>query len=180
MTELRYSLCPSCDAVRRSSSPRTPSPSAKPTTRCGSRSRSGTSSSKACGAAGSRPWRPVKRPVTRAIAAVTAAERHLRIGHLARASGFSQKTLRYYDEIGLLRPVEREVARIDTQLRHLRSLRRDLLTLRSRMDGMPASGVAHAGHVCPCMTKESFTSPARSRGLRSSWSGGAGSSRRGT
>jgi len=154
---------------------------------------------------------------------VTAAERHLRIGHLARASGFSQKTLRYYDEIGLLRPagrsasqyrlygedaierlrfvrkaqslglsltdiktileisdagrvpcehvmaiIEREVARIDTQLRHLRSLRRDLLTLRSRMDGMPASGVAHAGHVCPCMTEESFTNPGRFRVPRSS------------
>lgn len=32
---------------------------------------------------------------------------NLRIGQLARATGFTDKTLRYYDEIGLLKPSDR-------------------------------------------------------------------------
>ena len=34
----------------------------------------------------------------------------MRIGQLARAAGFSEKTLRYYDQIGLLRPAGRTAA----------------------------------------------------------------------
>lgn len=124
----------------------------------------------------------------------------LRIGQLARAAGFSEKTLRFYDEIGLLRPsgrsasgyrlydeeaverlrfvrkakglglslddmrtileigdegrvpcghvvsvVDRELERIDIQLRELRSLRRDLVTLRQRLSDGIASGRAKPG-----------------------------------
>ncbi len=138
--------------------------------------------------------------------AVTAANGRLRIGELARTTGVPPKTLRYYDEIGLLRPagrtpsgyrlygdgavdrlrfvrkaqrlglsltdirsilnisdegrvpcehvaaiVDRELAHIDDQLRQLRSLRRDLLTLRSKMTNAQMSGMAPAGQGCPCM-----------------------------
>ena len=124
----------------------------------------------------------------------------LRIGQLARAAGFSEKTLRFYDEVGLLRPsgrsasgyrlydeeaverlrfvrkaqglglslddmrtileigdegrvpcghvvsvVDRELERIDVQLRELRSLRRDLVTLRQRLSDGIASGRAKPG-----------------------------------
>ena len=124
----------------------------------------------------------------------------LRIGQLARAAGFTEKTLRFYDEIGLLRPsgrtasgyrlydeeaverlrfvrkaqglglslddmrtileigdegrvpcghvvsvVDRELERIDVQLRELRSLRRDLVTLRQRLSDGIASGRAKPG-----------------------------------
>ena len=39
--------------------------------------------------------------------AVTAANGRLRIGELARTTGVPAKTLRYYDELGLLRPAGR-------------------------------------------------------------------------
>jgi DNA-binding transcriptional MerR regulator len=138
---------------------------------------------------------------------------NLRIGQLARAAGFTEKTLRFYDEIGLLRPsgrsssgyrlydeqaierlrfvrkaqglglslddmrtileigdegrvpcghvvlvVDRELERIDGQLRRLRSLRRDLVTLRVRLNDGIASGRAKPGY-CEHLVKapESLT-----------------------
>lgn len=142
-------------------------------------------------------------------AAATAASRRLRIGQLARATGLNPKTLRYYDEIGLLRPlartmagyrlygegaierrrfvrkaqdlglslkdigtilaisdagrvpcehvaaiVERELERIAAETRRLRSRRRDLLALRSRMSDALASGSARPGRACPCISEE--------------------------
>jgi len=132
----------------------------------------------------------------------------LRIGELARATGFSDKTLRFYDEIGLLRPsgrtpagyrlydgasaerlrfvrqaqalglklddirtileiadagrvpcehvlavVDRELARVDDQMRRLRSLRRDLAALRGRLGDALASGGVAPGR-CPCFEGE--------------------------
>jgi len=126
---------------------------------------------------------------------------NLRIGQLARAAGFTEKTLRFYDEIGLLKPsgrstsgyrlydeqaierlrfvrkakglglslndmrmileigdegrvpcghvvsvVDRELERIDGQLRQLRSLRRDLVTLRECLGDEIASGRAKPGY----------------------------------
>ena len=125
---------------------------------------------------------------------------YLRIGELARATGFTGKTLRFYDEIGLLRPsartaagyrlydaqaeerlrfvrkaqglglklddirvildiadagrvpcahvlavVDREMERIDGQMRRLRSLRRELAILRERLSDGIASGTAKPG-----------------------------------
>lgn len=125
----------------------------------------------------------------------------LRIGQLARAAGFTEKALRFYDEIGLLKPsgrstsgyrlydeqaverlrfvrkakglglsledmrtileigdegrvpcghvvsvVDRQLERIDGQLRQLRSLRRDLVTLRTRLGDGIASGRAKPGY----------------------------------
>ncbi len=147
---------------------------------------------------------------------------NVRIGQLARAAGFTEKTLRFYDEIGLLRPssrstsgyrlydeqaierlrfvrkaqglglslddmrtileigdeggvpcghvvsvVDRELERIDGQMRRLRSLRRDLVMLRERLSDGIASGRAKPGH-CEHLVKEpeSLTrpdSPTRSR-----------------
>ena len=127
---------------------------------------------------------------------------YLRIGQLARATGFSDKALRFYDAIGLLHPsarspagyrlydaaaaerlrfvrkaqglglslddirmilevadagrvpcehvlaiVDRELERIDGQMRRLRSLRRDLVVLRQRLSDGVASGTARSG---PC------------------------------
>ncbi|MHB8685217.1 MAG: MerR family transcriptional regulator [Dehalococcoidia bacterium] len=124
----------------------------------------------------------------------------LRIGQLARAAGFTEKALRFYDEIGLLRPsgrsasgyrlydeqaierlrfvrkaqglglslddmrtileigdegrvpcghvvsvVDRELERVDAQMRRLRSLRRDLVILRERLNDGIASGTAKPG-----------------------------------
>ncbi|MHB8377870.1 MAG: MerR family transcriptional regulator [Dehalococcoidia bacterium] len=124
----------------------------------------------------------------------------LRIGQLARAAGFTEKALRFYDEIGLLRPsgrsasgyrlydeqaierlrfvrkaqglglslddmrtileigdegrvpcghvvsvVDRELERVDAQMRRLRSLRRDLVILRARLNDGIASGTAKPG-----------------------------------
>ena len=138
--------------------------------------------------------------------AVAAANGRLRIGALARTTGVPPKTLRYYDELGLLRPagrtpsgyrlygdgavdrlrfvrkaqrlglsltdirsilnisdegripcrhvaeiVDRELTHIDDQLRQLRSLRRDLVALRSRMTSAQMSGMAQDGQGCPCM-----------------------------
>ncbi len=129
----------------------------------------------------------------------------LRIGQLARECGFTAKTLRYYEEVGLVRPagrsssgyrlyrddavqrlrfvrkakvlglslsdihtildisdegrapcehvlgvVEREVDRIETQMRRLRDLRRDLLALKARMSTAVASATATPGGGCPC------------------------------
>ena len=129
----------------------------------------------------------------------------LRIGQLARESGFPAKTLRYYEDVGLLRPatrgtngyrlyadeslprlrlvrrakdlglpladirtileigdegrapcehvqtvVEREVARIERQIRQLRSMRSDLLAMRARMTNAIASGAALSDGRCPC------------------------------
>jgi DNA-binding transcriptional MerR regulator len=133
--------------------------------------------------------------------AATVVRRGIRIGQLAKATGFSEKTLRFYGEIGLVRPgartaagyriygedaaerlrfvrrarglglslddmrtileigdegrvacghvvsvVDRELERIDGQLRRLRSLRRDLVVLRQRINDGIASGRAKAGH----------------------------------
>ena len=130
----------------------------------------------------------------------------MRIGQLADVAGVQPKTLRYYDEVGLLRPsartaagyrlyaadavdrlrfvrkaqrlglslsdiriildisdagrmpcehvaaiVDRELAHVDEQLRQLRSLRSDLLALRSKMTAAQLSGMAPAGQGCPCM-----------------------------
>lgn len=129
----------------------------------------------------------------------------LRIGQLARTCGFTAKTLRYYEEVGLLQPavrsssgyrlyaedsvarlrfvrkakglgfaltdirtilgitdegripcehvaaiIERDLRRIDTQLRRLRDLRRDLLGLRSRMVETLDSGDVASRGGCPC------------------------------
>jgi DNA-binding transcriptional MerR regulator len=126
---------------------------------------------------------------------------NVRIGQLARAAGFTEKTLRFYDEIGLLRPsgrsasgyrlydeqaierlrfvrkaqglglslddmrtilesgdegrvpcghvvsvVDRELERIDGQLRRLRSLRRYFVTLRGHLSDGIASGRAKPGY----------------------------------
>lgn len=137
-----------------------------------------------------------------------AGERQLRIGELARATGFTDKTLRFYDEIGLLRPsgrtlagyrlydatsaerlrfvrkaqglglklddiraileiadagrapcehvlavVDRELARVEGQMRRLRSLRRDLAGLRGRLSDALLTGAVVPGR-CPCMDEE--------------------------
>ena len=135
----------------------------------------------------------------------------LRIGQLARESGFSAKTLRYYEEVGLLQPtarsdagyrlygddliprlrfvrkakalglaltdirtilqisdegrvpcehvlaiVERDLERIDAQLRRLHDLRRDLLALKARMAEAMASGAVAPGGACPCFEEETL------------------------
>jgi len=129
----------------------------------------------------------------------------LRIGQLARESGFTAKTLRYYEDVGLLRPaargsngyrlyaheslprlrlvrrakglglpladiraileitddgrapcehvltvVERALARIERQMQQLRSMRAELLGMRSRMTDAIAKGAATANGHCPC------------------------------
>ncbi len=125
----------------------------------------------------------------------------MRIGQLASVTGFPEKTLRYYDEIGLLHPaartpsgyrlyaadaverlrfvrrarglglsladirtileigdegrvpcehvvaiVDRELERVDSQRRRLRSLRGDLMSLRERLTEAIASGNTRPGH----------------------------------
>jgi DNA-binding transcriptional MerR regulator len=141
--------------------------------------------------------------------AATAASGRLRIGQLARVTGFTPKTLRYYESIGLLRPVsrtlagyrlygeaaverlrfvrraqalglslrdigaileisdagcipcehvvaivDRELGHIEAELRRLRSRRRDLLALRSKMSAALASGSARPGRACPCIAED--------------------------
>jgi len=132
--------------------------------------------------------------------------RSMRIGELARATGVGTKALRYYDEIGLLRPagrtaagyriydavaearvqfiraaqelglsltdirgileisdgggapchhvlavVDRDLARIDVQLKRLRNLRRDLHAARARIDKALADGNLKLGQGCRCL-----------------------------
>lgn len=134
----------------------------------------------------------------------------LRIGQLARECGFTPKTLRYYEEVGVLSParraengyrvyaddavrrlrfvrrakalglpladiraileisdegrapcqhvvavIERELSGIDAQMRQLQDLKRDLLSLKSRMADAIASGVA-SGQDCPRFNDESL------------------------
>ncbi len=155
-----------------------------------------------------RPLAEVHRvAVAEAVnAAVSAVNGNLRIGQLARTSGVPCKTLRYYDDVGLLHPagrtasgyrlygddaidrlrfvrkaqrlglsladigsvlkisdegripcghvaalVDRQLAHIDDQLRQLRSLRRDLLGLRSKMSAAQIAGTAAGQQGCPCM-----------------------------
>jgi len=129
----------------------------------------------------------------------------LRIGQLATKTGFTPKTLRYYEDLGLVRPdrrsesgyrlygdaaierlrfvnraralglrledisqileisdegrvpcehvqgiVDRELERIETQMKRLQELRNGLLALRSRMADALASGAARSGQQCPC------------------------------
>ncbi len=129
----------------------------------------------------------------------------LRIGQLAAATDFTPKTLRYYEDIGLIRPdcrsesgyrlygdgaverlrfvsrartlglrledigrildisdegrvpcehavavVDRELARVDQQMKRLREVRRGLETLQSRLSTALASGSARPGQTCPC------------------------------
>jgi len=129
----------------------------------------------------------------------------LRIGELASRTGFTPKTLRYYEDIGLIRPhgrsesgyrlydapcverldlvrraqalgmrlddirqileisdegrvpcghvmtiVDRELARIASQMKKLRQLRAGLRGLRTRMADQLASGVVSPGQPCPC------------------------------
>lgn len=135
---------------------------------------------------------------------VSAADAGLRIGQLGKATGFTPKTLRYYETIGLLLPdarsrakyrlfgsgaierlrivrkarglglslsdiktildmvdggtlpcphviavVDREMVRIDAQVKRLRSLRRDLSDLKAKMSTQLNSGQVPAGS-CPC------------------------------
>ena len=136
---------------------------------------------------------------------VVRSEPLLRIGELAKRTGFSTKTLRYYEQIGLVRPVERsesgyrlygldvpdrlgfvrrsqglglrlddikrileisdegrvpcehvigivdrELAEISKQLARLRSLRRDLTELRTRLVQAVEAGSVGPGRACPC------------------------------
>lgn len=129
----------------------------------------------------------------------------MRIGQLARAAGFSEKTLRYYDQIGLLRPagrtasgyriygaaaierlrfvrsaqdlglslsdiqgileisdggrapcrhvlalVERDLDKIDAQLKRLRELRRELAGAKARLDEALMEGGIEPGR-CRCL-----------------------------
>lgn len=131
--------------------------------------------------------------------------RMLRIGQLAAQTGFPPKTLRYYEDVGLLRPdsrsdsgyrlydeaaverlrfvrraqavglhlddirrimeisdegrvpcdhvvavVDRELEKIDEQLKRLRQFRTGLLGLKSRMAESIDSVVRRPGEVCPC------------------------------
>ena len=131
--------------------------------------------------------------------------RMLRIGQLATKTGFTPKTLRYYEDLGLVRPdgrsesgyrlygdaaierlrfvnraralglrledisrileisdegrvpcehvqgiVDRELERIETQMKRLQELRNGLLALRSRMADALASGAPRSGQQCPC------------------------------
>jgi len=134
--------------------------------------------------------------------------RPLRIGQLARATGHSAKTLRYYEEIGLLRPagrtragyrtytneaierlrlirngqdlgltledvrkildagdagsdpcvhtlalVDRQLARLTEQAKRLRELRKDLLSVRTRVcEG--AGKASPNGGLCSCLTDD--------------------------
>ncbi len=134
-----------------------------------------------------------------------------RIGQLAQESGFTAKTLRYYEEIGLVRPtarsdsgyrlyrddlirrlrfvrrakalglaltdirtilrisdegrvpcehvmavVDRDLERIDAQLRRLRDLRGDLVALKLRMLDAIAAGTVAPGGGCPCFEEEAL------------------------
>ena len=138
----------------------------------------------------------------------------LRIGALAHVSGFTAKTLRFYDEVGLLRPaartpsgyrlyrddaverlrfvrkaqgvglsledirtilefgdegrvpcehvvaiVDRELARIDSRLRGLLSLRAELIGLRARVSQGLQSGKATPGEGCPHFQDTVSSSP---------------------
>ena len=131
----------------------------------------------------------------------------MRIGQLARAAGFSEKTLRYYDQIGLLRPtgrtasgyriysaaaierlrfvrsaqdlglslsdiqsileisdggrvpcrhvlavVERDLNKIDAELKRLRELRRELAGAKARIDEALMEGGIEPGQGCRCLT----------------------------
>lgn len=74
---------------------------------------------------------------------------HLRIGELAKATGLTVRTLRHYDQIGLLRPEARtsggyrlytdaEVRRLQ-QIRSLQSLGFSLERIGTLLDGNEAS-----------------------------------------
>lgn len=138
-------------------------------------------------------------------APATPTDAPLRIGQIARATGFTPGTLRYYEAVGLLRPaarttagyrlysrdaverlrfvrraqglglsladiravlrvtdagaipcehmmaiVEREIARIEAQMRRLKDLHRELASLRTRLSQTIASGLIEPGRPCPC------------------------------
>jgi DNA-binding transcriptional MerR regulator len=53
--------------------------------------------------------------------------------------------------------IDRDLNRIDAQLRHLRDVKRDLLALKSRMSGATAFGAARAGGGCPCFEEVPMT-----------------------
>jgi len=129
----------------------------------------------------------------------------LRIGELARQTGFTPKTLRYYEEAGLLHPdrrsesgyrlygdaaidrlsfvrsarglglqlndirrilevsdkgrlpcehvievVDRELQRVDIQMKRLKEVRSGLSGLRSRLSEAVALGAPRSGQPCPC------------------------------
>ncbi len=133
----------------------------------------------------------------------------LRIGEIAKRTGFTTKTLRYYEEIGLVRPtgrsesgyrlygddvlgrlgfvrrsqglglrlndikrileisdegrapcehvidvVDRELIEISNQMARLRTLRRELAQLRTRLVQAVESGSVAAGQACPCFEGE--------------------------
>lgn len=130
----------------------------------------------------------------------------IRIGQLARATGVGTKALRYYDQIGLLRPtgrtasgyriydaaaeervqfiraaqelglsltdiqgileisdggrtpcrhvlavIDRDLAKIDAQIKRLRNLRRELLGAKVRIDNALATGDMKLGQGCRCL-----------------------------
>ncbi|MBF6601203.1 MAG: MerR family transcriptional regulator [Dehalococcoidia bacterium] len=130
----------------------------------------------------------------------------MRIGQLARASGFGEQALRYYDQLGLVRPVrrtasgyriygatalerlrfirsardlglslndirsildvadggrapcshvralvERDLLRIDGEVRRLREVRRQLVDAKARLDDALAEGSSAAGEGCQCL-----------------------------
>ena len=150
----------------------------------------------------------IRAPAANAVATAVSVAL-LRIGQLARATGFTAKTLRYYEEVRLLQPavrsesgyrlygdesvsrlrfvrrakglglaltdiraileisdegrvpcehvaaiIERDLHSIDTHLRRLRSLKRDLLALKARMSDALAAGAVTPGGGCPCFEDE--------------------------
>lgn len=147
-------------------------------------------------------------------APATPADRPLRIGQIARATGFTPGTLRYYEAVGLLLPaarttagyrlyspdaverlrfvrraqglglsladiravlkvtdagaipcehmmaiVEREIARIESQMRRLQDLHQELTSLRTRLSQTITSGVVEPGTPCPCFEDAATTAP---------------------
>jgi len=147
-------------------------------------------------------------------APATPTDTPLRIGQLARVTGFTPGTLRYYEAVGLLRPaarttagyrlysrdaverlrfvrraqglgisladicailrvtdagaipcehmmaiVEREIARIEAEMRRLKDLHQELACLRTRLRQTIASGVIEPGEPCPCFENAAISSP---------------------
>ncbi len=110
------------------------------------------------------------------IAAVGAVNQTLRIGQLAKATGFNSRTLRYYEAIGLLRPATRAAS--GYRLYEPQAVERLKLVRRARELGLPLAdvreilhasdaGLIPCGHVMAAVDKQLANIAVQIRRLRS-------------